>query len=28
VNANAAFYAQWVSAPVEPPGATLVDKLA
>jgi uncharacterized repeat protein (TIGR02543 family) len=28
VNANASFYAQWVSAPIEPPGATLVEKLA
>jgi uncharacterized repeat protein (TIGR02543 family) len=28
VNANTAFYAQWVSAPIEPPGATLAEKLA
>jgi len=28
VNANTSFYAQWLSVPIEPPGATLVEKLA
>jgi len=28
VNANATFYAKWVNVPIEPPGATLVEKLA
>jgi hypothetical protein len=28
VNANTTFYAQWVSAPVVPPGATLAEQLA
>jgi hypothetical protein len=28
VNANTTFYAQWLSVPIEPPGATLAEKLA
>jgi hypothetical protein len=28
VNANVTLYAKWVSAPITPPGATLVEKLA
>jgi uncharacterized repeat protein (TIGR02543 family) len=28
VNANASLYARWVSAPITPPGATLVEQLA
>jgi uncharacterized repeat protein (TIGR02543 family) len=28
VNANTSFYAQWISAPITPPGATLAEKLA
>jgi len=28
VNGNVTLYAKWVSAPIEPPGATLVEKLA
>jgi uncharacterized repeat protein (TIGR02543 family) len=28
VNANTSFYAQWVSVPITPPGATLVEQLA
>jgi len=28
VNANTSFYAQWLSVPIEPPGTTLVEKLA
>jgi len=28
VNANTTFYAKWLSVPIEPPGATLVEKLA
>jgi hypothetical protein len=28
VNGNASFYAQWISEPITPPGATLVEQLA